>query len=130
MLPHELQAGNCRICFVFLIEIDTKIQDNPFSIKLFFLAFYSRSVSIEYDSLHWGQKCFVYEVKCQCLDAGFSANKNSFHQTFHIFKMKAHFEKEPHFGNESSPRANISAPSVFCSYFLQEDSVRTLLKDA
>ena len=26
--------------------------------------------------------------------------KNNTHKTFHILKMKAHFEKEPHFGNE------------------------------
>ena len=32
----------------------------------------------------------------------FGKMKNNTHQTFHILKMKAHFEKEPHFGNESS----------------------------
>jgi hypothetical protein len=24
------------------------------------------------------------------------------HETFHILKMKTHFEKEPHFGNENT----------------------------
>ena len=28
--------------------------------------------------------------------------KNNTHETLHILKVKAHFEKEPHFGNESS----------------------------
>ena len=32
----------------------------------------------------------------------FGKRKNSTHETFHILKMKAHFENEPHFGNESS----------------------------
>ena len=29
-------------------------------------------------------------------------NQNITHKTFHILKMKAHFEREPHFENESS----------------------------
>ena len=32
----------------------------------------------------------------------FWKRKNNTHETFHILKMKAHFEKEPHFGNERS----------------------------
>ena len=32
----------------------------------------------------------------------FGKRKNSTHKTFHILKMKAHFEKEPHFKNKSS----------------------------
>ena len=30
----------------------------------------------------------------------FGKNKNNTHETFHILKMKANFEKETHFGNE------------------------------
>jgi hypothetical protein len=32
----------------------------------------------------------------------FGKRKNNTHETFHILKMKAHFETETHFGNESS----------------------------
>ena len=31
----------------------------------------------------------------------FGKRKNKIHKTFHILKMKAHFEKEPHFENEN-----------------------------
>ena len=34
----------------------------------------------------------------------FGKRKNNTHKTFNIFKMKAYFEKEPHFENESSYR--------------------------
>ena len=32
----------------------------------------------------------------------YGKRKNNTHKTFHILKMKAHIEKEPHFENESS----------------------------
>ena len=36
-----------------------------------------------------------------CLQLCFlEKRKNNTHKTFHILKMKAHFEKEPHSGNE------------------------------
>ena len=43
---------------------------------------------------------FVYEFLFTTVF--FGKRKNNTHETFHILKMKAHFEKEPHFGSESS----------------------------
>ena len=37
-----------------------------------------------------------------CLQLCFSEKGKNTHETFHILKMKTHFEKEPHFENGSS----------------------------
>jgi hypothetical protein len=42
----------------------------------------------------------------------FGKRKKDTHQTFHILKMKAHFEKEPHFDNESSFQNPFRFPEV------------------
>ena len=47
-------------------------------------------------------KLFVVNVQILFTVLFFGKEKKNTHKTFHILKMKAHFEKEPHFENESS----------------------------
>ena len=47
-------------------------------------------------------KLFVVNVQILFSIVFSEKGKNNTHKTFHIFKMKTHFEKEPHFENESS----------------------------
>ena len=45
---------------------------------------------------------FVYKFLFTIVFVG--KRKNNTQETFHILKMKAHFKKEPHFGNELIPK--------------------------
>ena len=49
-------------------------------------------------------KLFVVNVKIFVYNCVFRKKKKNTHETFHILKMKTHFEKEPHFENECSSR--------------------------
>ena len=52
-------------------------------------------------------KLFVVNVQLivyNCVVVFFGEGKNKNQKTFHILKMKAHFERETHFENESSFR--------------------------
>jgi len=49
-------------------------------------------------------KLFVVNVQIFVYNCVFRKKEKQHSKTFHILKMKAHFEKEPHFENKSSFR--------------------------